>query len=81
MIRPSQSGWLADELTPTALATTIDAALAEVREGIDLSPTCRNIAETEYNATTQAGRYLKLFAALQSNPTPNQLRESTHPTS
>lgn len=65
MVRPGQTGWLADEISPQAFARTIDKALADTRQGLDLRASCRTVAETEYGLEMQARRYLELFESLK----------------
>ena len=64
MVRPGQTGWLADEASPSALARAIDQALEELADGLDLRSICRDIAEREYAETFQVDAYLKLFQQL-----------------
>jgi len=64
MVRPGQTGWLAQEATPNALAKAIDIAIQDINAGVDLAPTCRAIAESEYGIELQVRRYLRLFRSL-----------------
>ncbi|OEU49622.1 MAG: hypothetical protein BA861_09085 [Desulfobacterales bacterium S3730MH5] len=64
MVRPGQTGWLSEETTAQALATTIEKALADICQGSDLRTSCRTVAETEYGLDLQARRYLELFESM-----------------
>jgi glycosyltransferase involved in cell wall biosynthesis len=67
MIRPGISGWLASEVSSSALAYTITIALNEINHGDNLQYSCRKLAETEYDAKLQAQRYIALFEAITSD--------------
>ncbi len=64
MVRPGQTGWLANEVSPEVPATAIDAALADLHDGLNLRDSCRTVAEAEYSSELQARRYLALFDTL-----------------
>jgi glycosyltransferase involved in cell wall biosynthesis len=64
MVHPGQTGWLAPEVSLEALAHTINIALNEIDEGVNLRQSCRELAEAEYDLKTQAWRYLSLFQSL-----------------
>jgi glycosyltransferase involved in cell wall biosynthesis len=64
MVRTGQTGWLANEVCPEAFARAIESALADLKNGLDLRPTCRRVAEAEYTSELQAQRYLKLYQEL-----------------
>jgi len=64
MVRPRRTGWLADEVSPEALAEVIDTAIADIHSGVDLQSLCRVVSETEYRSDLQAQRYLDLFKSL-----------------
>ncbi len=64
MVRPSQTGWLANEVSPDALAAAIDTALTDLRYGVDLQGSCRAVAEAEYSSELQVRRYLDFFESL-----------------
>lgn len=66
MVRPGETGWLAQEVTGVALAAAIDAALDDVQGGVDLRPSCRTVAESDYDNVHQAQRYAELFRSLRS---------------
>lgn len=61
MVRPGLTGWLAQDVSPEALANVIDDAVAAIGQGMGLRASCRAIAEAEYADTLQAQRYLHLF--------------------
>ena len=63
MIRHGQTGWLAEDGSPGALARAIDTAL-EGLEGFDWRGSCRAVAVAEYDLELQARRYSELFASL-----------------
>lgn len=65
MVRPGLTGWLAEEVSASALAAAIDEALAAIEQGVALRSSCRAVAEAEYAAPLQARRYLALFESLQ----------------
>lgn len=64
MVRPGQTGWLAKEISTSALAETIDTALGEFQRK-DWRTSCRMVAETEYSDEKQARRYIELFESLR----------------
>ena len=64
LVRPGQTGWLAKEVSPTALAQALQPALNDLENGVDLRNSCRAIAEAEYSDNLQAIRYLDLFRSL-----------------
>jgi glycosyltransferase involved in cell wall biosynthesis len=64
MVRPGQTGWLANEVTATALAATLDQACGEIAGGCNLRDSCRAVAEVEYGDELQAWRYISLFQAM-----------------
>ncbi len=61
LIKPGQTGWLAKDVSPSALAQAIDLALTAIKSGNDLRASCRTTAESEYGAELQAERYARLF--------------------
>jgi glycosyltransferase involved in cell wall biosynthesis len=69
MVRPGETGWLADEPSSSALAATLESALADVTRA-DLRQTCRDVAEREYGVSLQASRYLQLFGELLGRASP-----------
>lgn len=64
MVRPSQSGWLAKDLSARALADAIEIALRDVARGVTMRRTCRVLAEKEYSSELQARRYGALYKSL-----------------
>jgi len=64
MVRPGRTGWLADEVSPEELAETIDSAIEDLRQGVKLQDSCRDVAEAEYSSELQAKRYIELFESL-----------------
>lgn len=64
LVRPNQTGWLANEVSSEALASTIDTALTDLHNGVNLRASCRNVAKAEYSSHLQAQRYLDLFKSL-----------------
>lgn len=64
MVRLGQTGWLADEVSPGALARTIERALTELGQGLNLRVSCRTVAEAKYSSNFQARRYSELFESL-----------------
>jgi glycosyltransferase involved in cell wall biosynthesis len=63
LVRPSISGWLANNATASALASTLDLALDEIADGGDLRDSCRAMADQEFTMKRQAEAYLDLFSA------------------
>jgi glycosyltransferase involved in cell wall biosynthesis len=66
MVRPGETGWLCDSVSPDALADTLQEALEDLDRGVDLSDSCRAVAEAEYDSSLQARHYLELFQSLAS---------------
>jgi len=64
MVRPRRTGWLADEVSPEELAETIDSAIEDMRQGVKLQDSCRDVAKAEYSSELQAKRYIELFESL-----------------
>lgn len=67
LVRPAQTGWIADVVSAQALASEIQQALNDLDRGTDLGPTCRRIAETEFDMDLQARRYVELYRLLNEN--------------
>ena len=61
MVRPGISGWLASELSANALSNTLAAGLQAIMDKTDLRLSCRELAQTDYDAPLQAKRYIELF--------------------
>lgn len=66
MVRAGHTGWLAREVSPAALAETLELALSELTRGVNLRAACRSVAEQEYGHERQVGRYVALFQSLCS---------------
>lgn len=77
IVRPQQTGWLADTVSPAALAGAIDTALNDIGRGADMRNYCRATAEAEYGSDLQAKRYLDLFLAASDTQAGASCREST----
>jgi len=65
MVRPGQTGWLAAEVSSQSLSQAIQGALDDIAQGVDLRPSCREIAQQEYDQGIQAKRYLDLFKKIE----------------
>lgn len=65
LVRPGQTGWIADVVSAQALASEIQQAVNDLDRGTDLRPTCRRVAETEFDVELQARRYLRLYRSLK----------------
>lgn len=64
MVRPGETGWLAAEVSPSALADALSVALRDLASGANLRSRCRSFAEQEYRVEQQAQCYLALFESL-----------------
>jgi glycosyltransferase involved in cell wall biosynthesis len=64
MVRPGETGWLANEANASALAATLDQVCGEIAAGSNLRNACRAVAETEYGDVLQARRYISLFQSM-----------------
>jgi glycosyltransferase involved in cell wall biosynthesis len=64
MVRESETGWIASDVSVDSLTSTIEKALGDVSHGCGMRESCRTIAEKEYNVALQAERYLELFESL-----------------
>jgi glycosyltransferase involved in cell wall biosynthesis len=64
MVRRGQTGWLCDSVSPMAMAATLEEALRDLDSGLELRASCRSVAETEYDSSLQARRYVALFESL-----------------
>ncbi len=64
LVRPSETGWLVELISPEALANGLQQALKQISSGVDLSSVCRKIAEQEYSLELQVQRYQSLFESL-----------------
>jgi glycosyltransferase involved in cell wall biosynthesis len=64
MVSRGSTGWLTDEVSPQALARTLDTALNDLDRGVNWRESCRAQAEEEYDLSIQAERYRELFLSL-----------------
>ncbi len=64
LVREGESGWVAAELSASALAEAIEQALADLSAGVDLAESCRALAETEYGVQECVERYVECFRSL-----------------
>lgn len=64
MFHPDKTGWLADSLSPDALASILDKACDEIEQGKNMRNACRAQAEEEYDQALQAKRYSQIFDSL-----------------
>jgi len=64
IVRPGQSGWLSEEVSPSALAAAIAQAIRDLQDGRDLRLSCRALAKSEFGLELQASRYSELFERL-----------------
>jgi glycosyltransferase involved in cell wall biosynthesis len=64
IVRPSVTGWLAQDPTAAGLGQAVNEALTALEDGVDLRPVCRHLAEMEYPLELQATRYRRLFTDL-----------------
>ena len=69
MVRPGETGWLADEASAESLAASLDIAIGELASGANYRQSCRAVAESDYSLELQARRYMGLFTTLRE---PNQ---------
>ena len=69
MVRPAQTGWLAETGNTSSLREAILAALIDDETRTKMSATCRRVAVEEYSMETQASAYLKLYETLVSRAT------------
>ena len=66
MVRAGKTGWICDSVSSDALADTLQKALEDLDDGLDLRDSCRAVAEAEYDSSLQAKNYLDLFQSLTS---------------
>ena len=64
MVRESETGWIAPDVSIDSLTAVIRRALEDVSYGHTLRESCRKIAEREYDVVLQSDRYLNLFEDL-----------------
>lgn len=70
MVRPGETGALADAVSGEALAVAIRRVLEASGDG--LRARCRDVAETEYSLALQAARYLELYGELTGAEEPEE---------
>lgn len=65
MVRPGQTGWLADDLNVEGLKSAVNQALNELEtNGREIRNSCRDIAEKKYAAAIQAQAYSELYRSM-----------------
>lgn len=67
MVRPGQTGWLAESVSAEALAQLLRTILADAQPLAGLAPLCRQVAEADYGVQLQAQRYLVLAHSLSQS--------------
>lgn len=65
MVRPGQTGWLAESVSPDSLAKAILESIVDIQNQVTLHDSCCRVAETDYSDHLQAQRYVALFDALR----------------
>ena len=75
MVRPGETGWLAETGNTAALRDAILAALTSDDQRRSMAATCRRIAVEEYSMEVQSRAYLALYETLvarakQQSPVP-----------
>ena len=68
MIRPGETGLLAEPLDPARLAAAVRTLLEDDDLRGRMSAECRRVAETEYPLARQAERYLDLYRRAAGGP-------------
>src|SRR5687768_4889756 len=66
MVRPGETGWLAETGNTASLREAIIAALSDDVSRTKMAENCRRVALDEYSIETQASAYLKLYETLVS---------------
>ncbi len=74
LVRPGETGWLAERPTSASLAEAIEQAARGLDFGVDLRHRCRAIAETEYTMELQGQRYRALIDGLTKAATVGAVR-------
>jgi glycosyltransferase involved in cell wall biosynthesis len=64
MVRPGQTGWLAETGNTASLREAIVEALRDDQTRQKMAHNCRRVALEEYSIETQASAYLKLYETL-----------------
>jgi glycosyltransferase involved in cell wall biosynthesis len=70
MILPGQTGWLSASLSPRGLAQTLDRAIWQIRDGLDLRDSCRSFAVDHFDDDARGRDYEKLFEQICSPSEP-----------
>lgn len=73
MVIEGETGWLVEERTTTALATTIRRSLQSSAEGPSREK-CRKFAQKNYDPVLQAHQYISLFSELLTRPSDQPVR-------
>lgn len=66
MVRPGETGWLAEPESVHSLQEAIEAALSDNERRNQMGQTCRAVVEAEYTLTVQAEAYRALYEQLLS---------------
>jgi glycosyltransferase involved in cell wall biosynthesis len=64
VVRPGQTGWLAEPDDARDLARCLHEALASDEKRREMSAACRRVAEEEYDVRLMAERYVRLYEEL-----------------
>ncbi|MCS3754375.1 glycosyltransferase involved in cell wall biosynthesis [Salinibacter ruber] len=64
MVRPNETGWLAEVGSVRSLRQTLDTALSDDEARQRMSQRCRDVVETEYIIDVQAQRYCNLYRCI-----------------
>jgi len=64
VVRPGQTGWLAEPEDARDLALCLHEALISDGRRKEMSAVCRRIAEDEYDVRLMVGRYVALYEEL-----------------
>jgi glycosyltransferase involved in cell wall biosynthesis len=64
MVRPGQTGWLAEAENVRALRQSIEQALADDEKRERMGKQCRAVVEEEYTLETQAAAYKSIYEEL-----------------
>jgi len=66
MVRPGETGWLAEVGNVRALRATIEQVLSNDAERKCMGECARAVVEEEYSLEVQANRYYRLYKAMTS---------------
>jgi glycosyltransferase involved in cell wall biosynthesis len=64
MVRPSETGWLAEAGSVQRMRDAIEAALANEKERKRKATRCREVVEEEYTLKHQADRYKEVYQSI-----------------